>query len=143
VLWLDAIERRYVEEVGAMNICFIYEGQRIVTPPLTGSILPGVTRKSVIELGRHLGFEVAEEMIDVYEMLEDVKSGRITEVFGCGTAAVIAPVGKFGFHDEEIIINNHEPGPVAQCLFRSLTDIQYGRAPDPFGWTYTLSSNGH
>jgi branched-chain amino acid aminotransferase len=143
VLWLDAIERRYVEEVGAMNICFVYEGRRIVTPPLTGSILPGVTRKSVIELGRHLGFEVAEEMIDVYEMLDDVRSGRITEVFGCGTAAVIAPVGKFGFHDEEIIINNLEPGPVAQCLYRSLTDIQYGRAPDPFGWTYTISSNGH
>lgn len=143
VLWLDGVERRYVEEVGAMNICFVYEGNRIVTPPLDGSILPGVTRKSVIELGRHLGYEVAEERIDVYEMLEDVKRGRVTEVFGCGTAAVIAPIGKFGFHDEEILINNNQPGPVARCLYQTLTDIQYGRQPDPFGWTYTLSSNGH
>jgi branched-chain amino acid aminotransferase len=143
VLWLDAVERRFVEEVGAMNICFVYDGRRIVTPSLTGSILPGVTRRSVIELGRHLGYEVAEEMVDVHEMLADVKSGRITEVFGCGTAAVIAPVGKFGFRDEEIVISGSEPGPVARRLFKSLTDIQYGRAADPFGWTYTISSNGH
>jgi branched-chain amino acid aminotransferase len=143
VLWLDAIERRYVEEVGAMNICFVYDGRRIVTPSLTGSILPGVTRRSVIELGRHLGYEVEEAMIDVHEMLADVQSGRITEVFGCGTAAVIAPVGKFGFHDEEIIINTGQAGPVAHELFQRLTDIQYGRVPDPFGWTYTISPNGH
>lgn len=135
VLWLDAIEHRYVEEVGAMNICFVYEGKRIVTPPLNGSILPGVTRSSVITLGRDLGYEVAEEPVDVYEMLDDIKSGRITEVFGCGTAAVIAPVGKFGFRDEEIFINNNEAGPVALRLFRELTDIQYGRVPDRFGWT--------
>jgi branched-chain amino acid aminotransferase len=141
VLWLDAIERRWVEEVGAMNICFVYEGRRIATPPLTGSILPGVTRKSVIELGRHLGYEVVEEMIDVNQMVVDVKSGRITEVFGCGTAAVIAPVGKFGFHDEEIIINDNQPGPVAKHLYQQLTDIQFGRAPDPFGWTYTIAAD--
>ena len=143
VLWLDAIERRYVEEVGAMNICFVYDGRRIVTPSLTGSILPGVTRRSVIELGRHLGYEVEEAMIDVHEMLADVKSGRITEVFGSGTAAVIAPVGKFGFHDEEIAISDGQTGPVARELFEHLTDIQYGRAPDPFGWVYTISPNGH
>lgn len=142
VLWLDAVERRYVEEVGAMNICFVHEGRRIVTPPLSGSILPGVTRKSVIELGRHLGYEVVEEPVDVHEMLADVKRGRITEVFGCGTAAVIAPVGRFGFHDEEIVINGGGVGPVAHELFAHLTDIQYGRAPDPFGWTYTIPQNG-
>jgi len=138
VLWLDAIERRFVEEVGAMNICFVYEGRRIVTPSLTGSILPGVTRKSVIELGRHLGYEVEEGMIDVHEMLADIRSGRITEVFGCGTAAVIAPVGKFGFRDEEIVINDGLAGPVSHRLFRQLVDIQYGRAEDPFGWAYTI-----
>jgi len=143
VLWLDAVERRYVEEVGAMNICFVYDGRRIVTPKLTGSILPGITRRSVIELGRHLGYEVAEEMIDVHDMLADVKSGRITEVFGCGTAAVIAPVGKFGFRDEEIVIHDGQAGPVAHQLFQQLTDIQYGRIPDPFGWVYTISANGH
>jgi branched-chain amino acid aminotransferase len=144
VLWLDAIERRYVEEVGAMNICFVYEGRHIVTPPLTGSILPGVTRSSVIVLGRDLGYEVSEAPVDVYQMLDDIKSGKITEVFGCGTAAVIAPVGKFGFREQEIIINNNEPGPVALHLFQELTGIQYGRIPDRFNWTYTIHpSNGH
>jgi branched-chain amino acid aminotransferase len=143
VLWLDAVEHRWVEEVGAMNICFVYDGRRIVTPPLTGSILPGVTRKSVIELGRHLGYEVAEEMVDVNQMLADVRSGRITEVFGCGTAAVIAPVGKFGYRNEEIVINDNQSGPVASHLFQQLTDIQFGRIPDPFGWTYTIAINGH
>lgn len=143
VLWLDAVERRYIEEVGAMNICFVYDGKRIVTPSLTGSILPGVTRRSVIELGRHLGYEVAEEMIAVDEMLADVRSGRITEVFGCGTAAVIAPVSKFGYRDEEIVINGGHAGPVAHDLFDHLVDIQYGRRPDPFGWIYTIPMNGH
>ena len=143
VLWLDALEHRWVEEVGAMNICFVYDNRCIVTPPLTGSILPGVTRQSVIELGRHLGYEVVEEMIDVHEMLTDIKRGRVTEVFGCGTAAVIAPVGKFGFRDETIIINDNQPGPMARELYQQLTDVQFGRAPDPFGWTYTIHANGH
>lgn len=143
VLWLDAIEGRYVEEVGAMNICFVYDHKRIVTPPLTGSILPGVTRDSVLTLGKDLGYEVAEEMIDVYEMIDDVKSGKITEVFGCGTAAVIAPVGKLGYRDEELIINDFECGRVAIQLYRELTDIQYGRKPDRFNWTYTIKANGH
>lgn len=143
VLWLDAIEGRYVEEVGAMNICFVYEHKRIVTPPLTGSILAGVTRDSVITLGRDLGYEVEEKMVDVYEMMDDLKAGKITEVFGCGTAAVIAPVGKLGYKDEEIIVNEFECGPVAMKLYRELTDIQYGRKPDRFNWTYTIESNGH
>jgi branched-chain amino acid aminotransferase len=138
VLWLDAVHGRYIEEVGAMNICFVYEGQHIVTPPLTGSILPGVTRKSVITLGRDLGYEVSEEAIDVHEMLADIESGRITEVFGCGTAAVIAPVGKFGFKDKTYSINNNEAGPVAAHLYQELTDIQYGRIPDRFDWTVTI-----
>jgi branched-chain amino acid aminotransferase len=138
VLWLDAIEGRYIEEVGAMNIAFVYEGQHIVTPPLTGSILPGVTRNSVITLGRDLGYTVSEKQIDVHEMLADIQSGKITEVFGCGTAAVIAPVGKFGYQDKEYIINNYEVGPVSRRLFQELTDLQYGRVPDRFGWTTTI-----
>ena len=138
VLWLDAIEGRFIEEVGAMNICFVYEGKRIVTPPLTGSILPGITRKSVLHLGKDLGYDVAEEPIDVNDMLADVKSGKITEVFGCGTAAVIAPVGKFGYKDDEYTINNYEVGPVAKRLYQELTDIQYGRIEDRFGWTVTI-----
>lgn len=143
VLWLDAIEGRYVEEVGAMNICFVYNHKRIVTPPLTGSILPGVTRDSVITLGRDLGYEVEEKMVDVYEMLDDLRAGKITEVFGCGTAAVIAPVGKLGYQDEEIIINDFEVGRVANQLYQELTDIQYGRKPDRFNWTFTIETNGH
>lgn len=142
VLWLDAIERRYVEEVGAMNICFVYEGRHIVTPKLTGSILPGVTRKSVLELGRHLGYGTSEETVDVNEMLSDIRSGRITEVFGCGTAAVISPVSAFGFHGGDVTIGDGQSGPVSRRLYNALTDIQYGRAEDPFGWTYTIAANG-
>jgi branched-chain amino acid aminotransferase len=138
VLWLDAIEGRFVEEVGAMNICFVYEGEHIATPALTGSILPGVTRKSVIQLGRDLGYTVSEERIDVHEMLADIASGRITEVFGCGTAAVIAPVGRFGYRGEDYLINNNEVGPVTRHLYQELTDIQYGRKPDPYEWIHTI-----
>ena len=140
VLWLDAIEGRYVEEVGAMNICFVYEGEKIVTPELTGSILPGVTRDSVIRLGQDLGYEVAETRVDVHEMLQDVEAGRITEVFGCGTAAVIAPVGKFAYRGREYIINNDQVGPVSEKLYGRLTDIQFGRVEDPYGWTQTIET---
>lgn len=142
VLWLDAIEGRYVEEVGAMNICFVYEGKRVVTPPLTGSILPGVTRDSVITLARDLGYEMAEEMVDVEEMLADVESGKITEIFGCGTAAVIAPVGRLGYKNRDYIVNDNKLGPVATNLYKELTDIQFGRIPDRLGWTYTIEVNG-
>jgi branched-chain amino acid aminotransferase len=138
VLWLDAIEGRYVEEVGAMNIAFVYEGQRIVTPPLNGSILPGITRNSVIALGRDLGYQVSEEPVDVQEMLADVQSGKISEVFGCGTAAVIAPVGKFGYQDREYVINHNQAGPVAKHLYDELTGIQIGRLEDRFNWTHTI-----
>lgn len=141
VLWLDAVEGRYVEEVGAMNICFVYEGHQIVTPPLSDSILAGVTRDSVLRMAPDLGYEVTEYAIDVQEMLSDLESGRITEVFGCGTAAVIAPVGKFGFQDREYIINDNEAGPVARRLFDALTDIQYGRAPDKYDWTLKIEVN--
>ena len=137
VLWLDAIEGRTIEEVGAMNICFVYDKQ-IVTPKLSGSILPGITRKSVLQLAPDLGYEVSEETIDVNDMVADLKSGKITEVFGCGTAAVIAPVGKFGYKDEEYIINNNEAGPVSQHLYDQLTGIQNGRLPDPYGWTHMI-----
>jgi branched-chain amino acid aminotransferase len=138
VLWLDGVNGRYIEEVGAMNICFVYEGHRIVTPELTGTILPGVTRDSIITLGRDLGYEVSEAMLDVHDILRDIEVGKITEVFGCGTAAVIAPVGKFGYQGKEYLINNYEVGPVSRRLYKELTDIQYGRIPDRFGWTLTL-----
>jgi branched-chain amino acid aminotransferase len=138
VLWLDGLERRYVEEVGAMNIAFVYEGERIVTPALSGTILPGITRDSVLRLAPDLGYPMVEDQIDVHEMLKDVASGRITEAFGIGTAAVIAPVGTLCYRDEMHVINENETGPVAKHLFKALTDIQYGRGPDPYGWTHTI-----
>ena len=140
VLWLDALERRYVEEAGAMNIAFVYEGRHIATPALTGSILPGITRDSVLKLAPNLGYTVSEERIDVNTALEDMRAGRITEAFAMGTAAVIAPVGKFGHDDGEVVVNNLEPGPVARRLFKALTDIQHGRVPDPYGWTQFIKA---
>lgn len=142
VLWLDAVERRYVEEVGAMNIAFVYDGKHIVTPSLSGSILPGITRDSLLKMAPDFGYTVSEERIDVNRALADIRGGRITEAFGIGTAAVIAPVGKLGDEDEAVTLNNNEPGPVARQLYQALTDIQYGRAPDPYGWTCTINVKG-
>lgn len=138
VLWLDAVERRYVEEVGAMNIAFVYEGKHICTPALSGSILPGITRDSVLRLAPDLGYTVSEERIEIKQVWDDIRTGRITEAFGIGTAAVIAPVGKFGDDNETVIVNNNEAGPVARHLYQALTDLQYGRAADPYGWTHTI-----
>jgi branched-chain amino acid aminotransferase len=138
VLWLDAVERRYVEEVGAMNMAFVYEGKHIATPALSGSILPGITRSSVLGLAPDLGYTVSEERIEADQVMADLRAGRITEAFGMGTAAVIAPVGKLGNEDESLIINDNQPGPVARRLYDALTSIQYGTAPDPYGWTYTV-----
>jgi branched-chain amino acid aminotransferase len=137
VLWLDAVERKYVEEVGAMNIAFVYGDKHIVTPELSGSILEGVTRDSILKLAPTLGYTVEETKIDVHDALRDIDSGRITEVFGMGTAAVVAPVDKMGHEGDDHVVK-HAPGPVAQHLFKALTDIQYGRVPDPFGWTLKI-----
>lgn len=138
VLWLDAIAGRYIEEVGAMNICFVYEGKRIVTPPLTGSILPGVTRNSIIALARDLKYEIAEEQLDIDQVLEDIKSNKITECFGCGTAAVIAPIGKLGFRGKDYTVSENQVGPVSRHLYEELTGIQRGEIHDRFGWTRKL-----
>lgn len=137
VLWLDAVERRYVEEVGAMNIAFVYDGKHISTPALSGSILEGVTRDSILKLAPTLGYTVTEDKIDLQDVLRDIESGKITEVFGMGTAAVVAPVDKMGYEGKDYIVKS-APGPVAQHLFKALTDIQYGRVPDPFGWTLKI-----
>ncbi|MCJ8321010.1 MAG: branched-chain amino acid aminotransferase [Colwellia sp.] len=138
VLWLDAIEGRYIEEVGAMNICFVYQGKRIVTPALSGSILPGITRDSILQLAPALGYEVSEERLDVEQILADIECGKITEVFGCGTAAVISPVGTFCFKEKDYIINNNETGEVSKHLYDELTGIQYGTKEDRFGWIKTV-----
>ena len=138
VLWLDAIEGRYVEEVGAMNICFVYEGKRIVTPELSGSILAGITRDSLLQLAPTLGYKVAEERVDIHQALADIDSGKITEVFGCGTAAVVSPVGVLALTGKEYTINDNQPGPVAKQLFDELLGIQHGQREDPFGWVVSL-----
>lgn len=142
VLWLDAAEHRYVEEVGAMNIAFVYEGKHIATPALSGSILPGITRDSVLRIAPDLGYTVSEERIDVDQLLADIRAGRVTEAFGIGTAAVIAPVGRLGDENGSVTINDNRTGPVATHLYHALTDLQYGRAPDPYGWTLTIKAAG-
>lgn len=134
VLWLDAIEGRFVEEVGAMNICFVYSDGSIVTPGLSGSILPGITRDSVIKLGPTIGHDVSEQRLDIFQILADIKSGRITEAFGCGTAAVISPVNRFSFKGEDYLIDDGTTGPVSQKFFDTLTGIQYGEIAVPFDW---------
>lgn len=139
VLWLDALERRYIEEVGAMNIGFVYEGKHIRTPALSGSILPGITRDSILRLAPDLGFSVSEERIDVEEALRDIASGKITEVFAMGTAAVVIPVGVLGYKGRDYEVVYSEAAPVAKALYKGLTDIQYGLASDPYGWTRVVT----
>ncbi len=138
VLWLDGREGRYVEEVGAMNICFVYNGDTIITPALSGSILPGITRDSVIRLAPDLGYRVEEARMDINQVLSDIENGLITESFGCGTAAVITPVGRFGYSGRDYLINGGKAGSVATKLKQKLTAIQYGTEPDPYGWTETI-----
>lgn len=133
VLWLDGVERKYIEEVGAMNIFFKIDG-KIVTPMLNGSILPGVTRDSVINLCKHWGMDVVEKRISVDEPLEAQHSGKLEEVFGTGTAAVISPVGKLRYKDEVMTIGNGEIGPVSQKIYDTVTGIQWGKIEDPLGW---------
>ncbi len=133
VLWLDGRERRYIEEVGAMNMFFAY-GDRIVTAPLTGSILSGVTRDSVLKLAPTLGYQVEERQIDVNDLFADIKAGKVTEAFGSGTAAVITPVGKLCYKDECIQLTGGKVGQVTQKLYDTLTGIQTGMLRDEFGW---------
>ena len=138
VLWLDAIEGKYIEEVGAMNICFVYDDGRIVTPALSGSILEGITRDSVLTLSRDLGYETEEKELDVREILDDIQSGKISEVFGCGTAAIIAPVSHFGFDGKDHQVGSGQSGPVATRIYKELTGIQHGEIEDRFGWTRVI-----
>jgi branched-chain amino acid aminotransferase len=133
VLWLDGRERRYIEEVGAMNMFFAY-GTHIVTAPLSGSILSGVTRDSVLKLAPTLGYTVEERQIDVHELMADISSGKITEAFGSGTAAVITPVGKLCYRDEVLQLTDGKVGEVTQRLYDTLTGIQTGKLQDEFGW---------
>ena len=138
VLWLDAAEKKYVEEVGTSNIFFVI-GNELITPPLAGSILPGVTRNSVIALARHLGKKVVERPISIAEVIKTSKNGSLKEAFASGTAAVISPVGHINFRDKEYAINGGKTGALAEKLYNEILKIQYGMAEDPFGWRVKIS----
>lgn len=138
VLWLDAAEKKYVEEVGTMNV-FFKIGAEVITPALSGSILPGVTRDSVIQLLKSAGVKITERPISISEVRDAHKNGQLKEIFGTGTAASISPVGQLGFADEIITIGSGEAGPMANHLFATLNNIQYGRIKDEFGWTQIVS----
>lgn len=133
VLWLDGKERKYIEEVGSMNIFFKINGE-IITPALNGSILEGVTRDSIINLLKHWNMPIIERKISMDEIFEAYKSGLLEEAFGTGTAAVISPVGELFWRNEKLPINNGETGVISKKLYETLTGIQNGTLPDPFGW---------
>ena len=132
-LWLDGKENRYIEEVGSMNIFFKINGT-VITPALTGSILPGITRDSMIKVLKSKNIPVEERRITIEEVVEASQNGTLEEVFGTGTAAVISPVGELKYLDHKIIINDGKIGEVSQMLYDTLTGIQYGKLEDPFGW---------
>lgn len=137
VLWLDGIQRRYVEEVGAMNIFFVVDGT-LVTPPLSDSFLAGVTRDSVLELAETLGVPVDVRPVEINDLMDGVRGGRVSEAFGTGTAAVVSPVGVLGYKDEVVTVGSGGVGPVTRRFYDTLTGIQYGRLPDPFGWLHQV-----
>lgn len=134
VLWLDGKEHKYVEEVGSMNIFFKLDG-KVVTPELSGSILPGITRDSIIQVLKYWNVPVEERKIAIEEIYEAHANGKLEEVFGTGTAAVISPVGELLWKNEKVIVNGGEIGELSQRLYDTLTGIQYGKEEDPFGWT--------
>ncbi len=133
VLWLDAVERKYVEEVGAMNVMFLV-GDKVITPDLNGSVLDGITRRSAIALLKDWGYTVEERRIDVAELFTCIKDGTLKEAWGCGTAAVISPIGSLTLEEDTCQINGGVIGDLTQKLYDNLTDIQWGRAKDPYGW---------
>lgn len=137
VLWLDGVERRYIEEVGAMNVMFKIDG-KIVTPSLTGSILPGITRSTCLTLLREMGLAVEERRLDVHELLDAARTGTLEEAWGCGTAAVISPIGTLAFDGIDYRIQDGGIGPISQKLYDTITGIQYGRIQDSHGWITSL-----
>lgn len=137
VLWLDGVERKYIEEVGAMNVMFKINNE-IITPALTGSILPGITRKSCIEVLKNAGFKVSERLLSVDELIEAMENGTLEEAWGCGTAAVVSPIGQLYYDGKTYTINNNEIGDVTHALYEKLTGIQWGKIEDPYGWTMEI-----
>ena len=143
VAFVDAVEHKWLEEIGSMNMFFVYADGRIATPALSGSILEGVTRASVVDLAKDLGHTVEERLISADEWKDGVRSGEISEVFASGTAAVITPIGRVAWPDGDLTIGDHSVdhgvGPVTQSIRSALLDLQYGRTPDPRGWLTRLA----
>jgi len=133
VLWLDAAERKYIEEVGTMNMVFVIEDE-VITAPLTGSILPGVTRDSALQLVKDWDLKVSERSLAIDELVKAAKAGTLKEAFGTGTAAVISPVGQFTYKGEDYIVANGKMGELSQRLYNEIVGIQYGKTEDPYGW---------
>jgi branched-chain amino acid aminotransferase len=141
VVWLDAVHREFIEEMGGMNLFFVYkDGEKItvVTPELTGTLLPGITRRSLLEMAKDLGYATEERKLSVQQWRDDIASGRMTEVFACGTAAVITPVGVAKANGFEMTINNNENGAVTLALREALLGLQHGTAADTHGWMHTV-----
>ena len=141
VVWLDAVHREFIEEMGGMNLFFVYkDGEKItvVTPELTGTLLPGITRRSLLEMAKDLGYATEERKLSVQQWRDDIASGRMTEVFACGTAAVITPVGVAKANGFEMTINNNENGAVTLALREALLGLQHGTAPDTHGWMHKV-----
>ncbi len=142
VVWLDAVERKFIEEMGGMNLFFVYQEQGkiiLVTPELTGTLLPGITRLSLLQLAKDLGYEAEERKLSVQQWRDDIASGRMTEVFACGTAAVITPVGQVKANGFEMQINRGENGPVTMALRTALLGIQHGTTADTHHWMHTVA----
>lgn len=137
VLWLDGVERKYIEEVGAMNVMFKINGE-IVTPALTGSILPGITRKSCLEVLKSEGYNANERLLSVDELIEACENGTLEEAWGCGTAAVVSPIGELAYKGKKYTVNGGKIGEVTQHLYDTLTAIQWGIKEDTFGWTLKI-----
>ncbi len=137
VLWLDGVHRKYIEEVGAMNVMFKINGE-VVTPMLSGSILPGITRKSCIEVLKDKGYKVSERLISIEELEQAMEDGTLEEAWGCGTAAVVSPIGELCYKDKKYTVNNGEIGSVTQFLYDTLTGIQWGKTEDKYGWIYPV-----
>ena len=134
VLWLDGVERRYIEEVGSMNVMFKVAGE-VITPALTGSVLPGITRKSCLDLLRTWGVPVSERLITAEELFDAAESGALEEAWGTGTAAVVSPIGEMGWSERSCTIGGGQIGALTQKLYDTLTGIQWGALEDPYGWT--------
>lgn len=137
VLWLDGVHRKYIEEVGSMNVMFKIEG-KIITPALTGSVLPGITRKSCIELLRGWGYEVEERLFSVDELIEAAKNGTLEEAWGTGTAAVVSPIGHLYYDNVEYTVSDNKIGTLTQKLYDNLTGIQWGKVEDTHGWMHLV-----